>query len=177
MEATMSQSEKHSTSEHAHAPNGAVSEPGAAAPVRLLSRDDFKAAPPPKTEDVPAPELGEGAVVRMVTLSSIERDRFEDSLARDVGGGKTKVDRINIRAKLIVKAAVDADGKRLFTDADLPWVSNLPSTLTDRMFTVAMRLAGMSSEAVEDAAKNSDSALSGASSSPSPSNSTVSLVS
>ena len=80
----------------------------------LLSRDDIFAADDLKYDEVEVPEWG--GSVRVRGLTGTERDSFESSLI-DAKRDAMKLD--NVRAKLVAKCAVDENGARLFTDADV----------------------------------------------------------
>jgi len=100
-----------------------------------------------KTEDVVVLEWG--GEVRVRELTGAERDALEMSVA----GGEQK-DLRNMRARMVAMACVDADGKRLFSDADAKGLGELSAAALDRVFWVAMRLSGMSAADVQAAEEN-----------------------
>lgn len=88
--------------------------------------------------------------------TSAERDAFEASLV--VGKGKAqKVSTANIRAKMFVRAVVNAKGERLFGDEDAGAVGQLPAAEVDRVYTVIQKVNSFSDEDIEELAGNSDS--------------------
>lgn len=87
------------------------------------------------------------------SLTGRERDGFETACFAQ--RGKTRVlDTENIRAKLLVRAICDEDGKRVFDDADVASLGDMPSAVLDQLFTVAQRLSGLSPNDVEELAGN-----------------------
>jgi hypothetical protein len=113
----------------------------------ILGREAILAAPDIKTEQVAVPEWGGTVLVRGMT--GAERDEYEATLV--VGKGKNRdVNMRNARAKLVVRCLVDADGKRLFGDADVAALGKKSATALERVFDVARRLSGMSDEDLEE---------------------------
>ena len=130
--------------------------------MNLLTKEQILSATDYKTEDVPVPEWGGTARVR--TISGRERDAFEASLS--VGSGTArKVNTDNIRARLVAMCVIDEAGARLFSDSEVLKLGEKSATALDRVFTVAQRLNALSQAEVEDIAKNSEAAPSGASTS------------
>ena len=113
----------------------------------VLSRDSILACDDAKLERVEMPEWGGAVCVR--TLTGAERDVFEK---RAMSDGKVAVDQL--RAVLVVMTAADAKGAALFTMADIVAVNGKSAAALDRIFTVALRLNGMSAAEVEELAKN-----------------------
>lgn len=113
----------------------------------MLSRDQILTRVDLPREEVPIPEWGEGEVAFVRVLTVGERDRWEE---------KHFTPRRHVRASMIALTLCDADGKRVFADGDIPAVDNLPSTVAQRLFEVALRLNGMAAEHVQDAKKNSE---------------------
>jgi hypothetical protein len=99
-------------------------------------------------------EWGGSVLVR--TMSGTERDAFE--VASVAARGKSReVNLANLRARLAVLCLVDADGKRLFSDADAPALGAKSARALSRIYDVAARLNGLSADDAEELAKNSDS--------------------
>jgi len=89
-------------------------------------------------------------------LSGRERDAFED--ASITGRGKDRrLNLRNIRARLVVMATCNADGKALFQEKDIGWLGEKNAAPLDRIFDVAQRLSRISDDDVEELAKNSES--------------------
>lgn len=108
-------------------------------------REEIFAVEFPKPIPVPTPEwpaLDGKLFVR--ALSAAERDAYEASLS----DGRLE----NWRAKLVVFAACDAEGRRIFEDGDVERVGRCPATLVARLFEAANRLSR--TDALEDSVKN-----------------------
>lgn len=120
----------------------------------MLSKDDILNADDLPSEVVEVPEWGGSVIVR--TLTGSERDAFEMSCVRRVGKSTTQ-DLKNIRAKLVVRAVVSDDGKRLFADGEVELLGKKSSSALDRLYDVAARLSGIREEDIEELAKNSTS--------------------
>jgi hypothetical protein len=106
-------------------------------------------------QEVAVPELG-GETVWVWGLSGAERDGFEATMTEQ--RGKKRVQNLaNIRARFLVLVLRDADGKRLFTDAEAGVVGNLPASVLDRLFDVGRKLSGMTEADVEELGKGSES--------------------
>ena len=106
-----------------------------------------------KTDDLPrelvqVPEWGGDVYVS--TLNGTQRDAFEQSMQ----GKKNKLNLDNVRARFAVLTLVDDKGVRLFTDADAKVLGEKSAAALDRVFAVAQRLNGFSSQDAEDLAGN-----------------------
>lgn len=101
-----------------------------------------------RTEDVDVPEWG--GAVRVATISGAERDQFESGVRNPNG----KMDMSNIRARLVALACVDDQGAKLFTASDAAELGQKNAAALDRVFSVAMKLAGLRAEDVEDLTEN-----------------------
>ena len=122
--------------------------------TKLLTRDDILNADDLPSEVVDVPEWGGQVKVR--TMSGSARDAFEASLIESQGKKKSKDDLMsNIRARFASLVLVDDDGKRLFTAKDINSLGKKSASALDRVLTVGQRLNGLSSEDVEELAKNS----------------------
>lgn len=115
--------------------------------MSLLSREQILSANDRTYEVVAAPEWG--GDVRLQSLTAAERDGWENSMVRQVGG-KQVVNARNARAKLVALSAVDGDGALLFTSADVIKLGSKNAAPLDRLFTVCQRLSGISDEDVEE---------------------------
>jgi hypothetical protein len=112
----------------------------------LFNRESFLdlRAIPPTIEAVETPH---GKAYVRVMLAG-EKDRFEEEHNR----APSK----NFRARVIIATCCDEQGKLLFTKADVPTISELPSAVIDPIVKAATRVNLMTEEAVEDARKNSE---------------------
>lgn len=115
--------------------------------MSLLSREQILGADDRTYEVVECPEWG--GDVRLRSLTGAERDQWENSMVRHVGG-KQVVNARNARAKLIALSAVDADDALLFTPADVIKLGSKNAAPLDRLFTVCQRLSGISDEDVKE---------------------------
>lgn len=118
---------------------------------KYLTRDAILGAADLATEEVPVPEWGGVVLVR--GLSGAQRDAYEASIVKNVGG-KPKMDMENMRAKLVALCVVDDAGSPLFTMADVEALGRKSGAVLQRVFVVAQRLSGLATEDVEEAAKN-----------------------
>jgi hypothetical protein len=84
-------------------------------------------------------------------------------LAKDDLAGKAVV-----RGRMVAWCCVDAEGRRMFTDADVDVLAAKSAVALDRIHSVAQRLSGVDPNAAERAAKDFPSGRSGSSTSDSP---------
>ena len=123
--------------------------------MSLLTKAAILAAADLKTEDVDVPEWG--GSVRVRSFTGRERDAFEAGMVR--GDGKDrKVDLTNMRARLVGLTVIDETGQRLFSDEEIDLLGAKSGAALDRVFAVAQKLNGLSSDDVEELAKNSSGA-------------------
>jgi hypothetical protein len=114
-------------------------------------------------ENVEVPEWrradGSPFVVRLRGLTGAERDSWEGTVTYFDSQGRQKVNTTDMRARLIVRSAVDGDGKRLFGgDAVARQLSKKSAAGLQRLFEVAQRLSGLTREDIDEMTKNSDGA-------------------
>jgi hypothetical protein len=112
----------------------------------MLSRDSFTQVKVPQ-ETVEVPELGGSVIVRGLTARG--RDELDASLMRGKGRKRT-VDMQDFRAKLVCRCVVDEEGKRIFSDDDLPMLGELPASVLCPLFDVAHRLSGYATDEEAD---------------------------
>ncbi len=115
----------------------------------LLDMSSINAVQDLNFEDVPVPEWG--GEVRVRTMTGTERDAWEASLSP--AGVKGGPDLANLRARLLVKCLVDAQGGRLYDD-EAVFLGAKSAGALERLFVVAQRLNGLGTSAVETAEKN-----------------------
>ena len=82
-------------------------------------------------------------------LKARDRDNYEGAIA---GGDKFNFD--NFRSKLVALCFCDEKGNRIFTDAEVPLIGELPADLVNLLFTEAQELNGFTTKSVEQAEKN-----------------------
>lgn len=121
---------------------------------QYASRDAILGLDDLQVEEVTIPEW-KNMVVCVHSLDGTERDALEESMTK-VKGKKAEVNFKNMRAKLVVRASYDQDGNRLFQDTDEVAVGKKNAAALQRIFEVAARLSGITSEDVEELTKNSE---------------------
>lgn len=122
---------------------------------KVLSRDAILGASDIVTEVVEVPEWG--GIVYVRSMTGRERDEFEESILVDkrektrTGTRLTRQASLqNFRAKLAARVTYDADGQRLFSDADASLLGAKNSGALQRIVKKAQELSGMTDEDVED---------------------------
>lgn len=120
---------------------------------RLTKKEIFERKVPLATEDVEFL----GGIVTVQELTGTERDAFEASLVTFDAKNRRINNTHNVRARLLQKSIIDPDtGELMFAPAEVPALGMLPAKELDRAYEVAARLSGISAEAVETTAKNSE---------------------
>jgi hypothetical protein len=122
--------------------------------VAYLSKAAILGASDLPTQDVHVPEWG--GDVRVRGLTGTERDAFEATIAQRKGKD-VKMNLQNVRARLVSLSTVDENGERLFSDADVVALGGKSAAALERVFTVAMRLSGLTPDDVKDLTENLDS--------------------
>jgi len=114
--------------------------------LKLLTAAEILAAVDIQEEIVAVPEW-KGAV-RIVGLTGHERDRYEAWILQ--GKGKNKdVNLTQSRAKLVMLCARDAEGQRLFDEAQVIALGKKSALALQRLFDVAARLSGLDEDTLE----------------------------
>ena len=122
--------------------------------MALLTRDAILQAQDLPTERVSVPEWSGECLVR--ALTGAERDAFEQSIVEQ-RGKSTRMNLSNLRAKLVALTVVDEEGNRIFSDSDAKLLGKKSALALNRVFEVAQKLSGLTSEDVEELTKNSES--------------------
>lgn len=137
-----------------------------------LTRDQILKPRELKTREVHVPEWADGGddVVLVRELTGEESDAFQASnLVRRINPVTKQMEMIpdlgNQKAKLVSKAIVDSEGKRLFTDGDIIELGRLSSAALARVYQAAAELSGLTEDDEAETAGNSEAALSGSSTS------------
>jgi hypothetical protein len=117
----------------------------------IITRDQILGAQDIQTEEVKVPEWGGSVLVKGMT--GAERDKFEAS-NMEGKGKKQKFNLENLRAKLVAKSVVDEKGDHLFQESDIPALGKKSASALERVFSVAMRINGISADDVEELTKN-----------------------
>ena len=120
----------------------------------VLSREAVLSQKKLKQEISRGPEWG--GSINIQELSADEADAFESQFASVVkpstNGDTPQTKSVQrFRAKIVVMAAIDDQGNRLFKDEDIATLGEMSRSAIDKLATVAMRLSGYS----EDAKKKS----------------------
>lgn len=130
--------------------------------MALLGRDEIKAADDRRYEDIDVPEWG--GQVRIMGLTGEQRSAYRQSLV--VVGSQGNVQRMNLKnqeAKLLVRAIVDKDLERVYSDEDVAELGRKSGAVLERLQKVALRLSGMRKEDLDDAEGKSATTTSGGS--------------
>ena len=115
--------------------------------MELLTKEQIFATDDIVTKEVEVSEWNGAVLIKSLTAK--QRDLFEASILEDKGDNK-KVILKNIRAKLVQRTAVDAEGKLLFFVTDIDAISEKNASPVDKLFTVAQELSGLTKKDVED---------------------------
>ena len=134
----------------------------------LLTRAEILAAKDITIEEVAVPEWGGTVYVRCMTGKDLAA--YNKSML-DIKGGTATYNPSNGLAKLLARSLCDADGKRLFSEADIDELGNRNGVVMERIAKVARRLNRLDGESVDDLKKNSPptTALGSTAATPSPS--------
>lgn len=116
-----------------------------------LSKEQILKADDRKTKTVPVPEWGGDVIVK--TLGGEERDSMEAEIVQ-TNGASTSRNLVNFRSRLLVRAIVDEQGNRLFTDAEIADLAKKSGAVLDRLYDAAIDLNKISAKDVEELAKN-----------------------
>ena len=113
-----------------------------------LSREDILGLRP-RMEQVEIEDVGKFTIRG---LTAAERDDYEQGLLEVGPDGQARLKKLrrNVRASLVVRCIVDDAGERMFTDKDTEALGKVDGAVIDRLWDVARRLSGMSTEAVEE---------------------------
>lgn len=123
----------------------------------LLTREQILEADDLPTEVLDVPEWGGSIMIR--TMSGSERDAFEASLLGEGGKKEKQAMMRDIRARFASLVITDAKGTRLFSAKDIKELGKKSASALDRVLTAGQKLNGLTSEDVEELAKNSESDL------------------
>lgn len=118
----------------------------------LLSKAAILAAQDLPTEDVNVPEWG--GPVRVRTMTGAERDAMGAMISKDAGAGEGKTNQTAFRSIVLMHTIVGDDDQPMFDRADLDAIGSKNGAVLDRLFRVADRLNGITSDAVEAAKGN-----------------------
>ena len=111
-------------------------------------RDSILASADPALELREYPVLAWGLSVWLRGWTGTERDAFEREF------GDLEKQRENLRAKVLVRCLLDAEGNRIFTDADAIELGKKSAAALDPLFAEVMRLSGLTRDTQEQAKGN-----------------------
>ena len=117
----------------------------------MVTRDTIRAYKGKPPTPVNVPEWGGDVFVRV--MSGTERDAFEAETYR-MNGKNVELNRVNFRARLLVRTLCDESGALLYSAGDAAELGQQPADVLDRLASVASQLNGMTPKDVEDLAKN-----------------------
>ncbi len=119
--------------------------------MALLSKQQILTAKDIETKDIEVPEWG--GTVRIRGLNGAERDEFEQSMV-ERRGKRYEANLRNARARLVALSVVDADGARLFSEADVNDLGNKSASALNRVYEAARDLSGLTEADVDELAEN-----------------------
>jgi hypothetical protein len=103
---------------------------------------------------------------RLREMSGTDRDKFEVAAFKEDAEGVRHVQPLYLRARMVALCLVDENNVRLYADDEIEQLSDeIPASVIAVLFVAAQKLNGLGTDAVEAAAKNSESAPAGASAS------------
>jgi hypothetical protein len=112
--------------------------------------------------EVDVPEWGGSVYLRPLTAK--DRDYFEAEILALEQKKKSKKDGPVydiFKARLVARALVDENGKRLFTDKEFGELSSKSAAALNRLFEECLRINQVTQQDVEELTKNSDSGHTG----------------
>lgn len=139
--------------------------------TEILGRDVILGITSLPYEDVPVPEWKKNGVVRIQALTGAERQQYEAEFYTTDPRDKNKRTfgfPENAYALLVVYAAINAHGQKLFTKADMPALATKSAAALSRLGDAAQRLSGLSKADVEALVKDFEPGQTSSSSSGSP---------
>ncbi|MFD4527858.1 hypothetical protein ACFWP7_28790 [Streptomyces sp. NPDC058470] len=133
--------------------------------MALLTKAQINAAVDRAWEDVPVPEWGEGAAVRLMELSAADRGYIEaGSVVANGQSPQLRVESLKTyREKLVAFGMVDENFERLYSNKEIGELSQKSGAVIERLAAKVQELSRMGRFAVKEAEGNSDAAQSGSS--------------
>jgi hypothetical protein len=104
-----------------------------------------------ETQDIVCPEWG-GVTVKIRTLSAAERDMLEAPAVESAAAGSTPQFH-NFRARVVVIAALNDDGSKMFTEADIDTLGTKHAGAVSRIADAVIRLSRFSDEDIAELGK------------------------
>lgn len=99
--------------------------------------------------EVETPEWGEGSKVRVKSMTSIDRDRYEGLMFQFRNDPKNTKSWEGMRARVVASCLCDEEGKRLFSSSDQGWrkLNEKSAAVIARIFEKCMEISGLGAEA------------------------------
>lgn len=110
----------------------------------ILGLDDRKVV------EVEVPEWG-GRQIRVATMTAADRDLYELEIYEDKKAGRGVT---NVRARMVARCVVDAQGERVFSEAQVAALGRKNAKALDRLYDAATRVNGLSAADQEALEKN-----------------------
>lgn len=117
-----------------------------------LTREAILSANDLPTQLVHVPEWGGDVLIRSMT--GAQRDEYEQQCLA-TRGADNAINMRNLRARLVVFCAADADGNPIFGPGDVEALGAKSAAALDRLFDVAQRLNRMSGKDIDELGKSS----------------------
>ena len=124
--------------------------------MSVMTKDEFLTTSDTTSVDVLVPEIAVGKVIRLAPMDVAGLEAWEYSLMSRRGKDGKLQDTRGLRVQLVVASVVDENGKRLFTDADIPALEKVCGVVMERLADEAMDLNGLSDKKLKEMAKNSE---------------------
>jgi hypothetical protein len=86
-------------------------------------------------------------------MTAREKDKWEDALVNRKGK-KIQTNLANLRARLVVATACDADGNLIFRPEDVEYLTEKPVKVLERLCAAAQKLNNVSEDDEEELVKN-----------------------
>jgi hypothetical protein len=93
--------------------------------------------------------------VRLRVMSAAERDEFEASTV-EMKRGKQRPNIANLRARLVARCIVDADGELVFKSGDVARLGKKSAKALDFLFQKCQELNGFTEKDIEELAEDFD---------------------
>lgn len=110
-----------------------------------------------RTEIIDVPEWGPNIRVRIIELMGADRDAYEASIVGTRVSGRKNAPRelhlLNARARLVARALVDANGKRLYADNEAHFLGQKPASGLERIYNAVRKLSGITDEDEQELAE------------------------
>ena len=124
--------------------------------MEFLTKNQILEAKDITFEDVEVPEWN--GMIRIKCMTGSERDSYESALYEfhpsTDGKGKVKLNRDDLRAKLLARTIVNDKFERLFSDIEVKKLGEKSAEVLDRLFAIAQKLNGLGKEELDNAEKN-----------------------